>query len=74
MSTYTKLQPIRPYVSPQWLVEIDGDEVEDVDAELAEARTVTNLNEYIQGWDGYTTIISTLDENWETRYYLALQK
>ncbi len=51
------------------LIDRSGSTVEDVDAELGDLTPV--IVEPVIGYDPYTQLISTTDDDGETRYYLA---
>ncbi len=68
---YTALRPIKPYVGPQWFVEIDGSEVTGADVdEWLDGCEVEVLDTNVIGW-GYQVIIRATADDGATYDYLA---
>lgn len=59
-----RLQPIRPYLPPQWLVQPEGDTT----AYSGPALHVHTLDDKIMGWGMYTHIVSI-----HNSHYLAVR-
>lgn len=69
--TFSNILLIKPYVGPQWLVEVDGSPITgaDVDAELADTE-VEIVDTGVRGW-GYDAIIAVTTAWGDTYCYLA---
>ncbi len=69
--TFSRLLPIKPYVTPQWFVEFDGRVLTGVDVDFELQNTeVEILDDDVLGY-GYDLIVSATDERGESRHYLA---
>ncbi len=69
--TFSELRLIKPYVAPQWFVEIDGSAItgKGMEAELNDCE-VEIIEDDVLGW-GYDVIISATNEYGESCHYLA---
>ncbi len=67
---FSEIRPIKPYVAPNWFVEIDGSAYrgDDINAELVDTE-VEIIETGLMGW-GYDVIISVTSE-WGTSHFLA---
>jgi hypothetical protein len=61
---------IRPYVAPQWLIEVhpNAEESDPDDLAAINASEWGTLEDHLQGWGEYTSVIHVLDTD---TYYLA---
>lgn len=68
--TVTAARMIRPYVAPQWLIELhpNADESDPDDLAAINASEWGTLADNLQGWGEYTSVIHVLDTD---TYYLA---
>ncbi len=67
---FSEIQPIKPYVAPDWFVEFDGSTCRgaDINAELVDTE-VEIIETDLVGW-GYDVIISVTSE-WGQSHFLA---
>ena len=68
--TVTAARMIRPYVGPQWLIEVhpNAEESDADDLAAINASEWGTLEDHLQGWGEYTSVIHVLDTD---TYYLA---
>lgn len=68
--TVTAARMIRPYVAPQWLIEVhpNAEESDADDLAAINASEWGTLEDNLQGWGEYTSVIHVLDTD---TYYLA---
>ncbi len=67
---FSEIRPIKPYVAPNWFVEVDGSAYRgsDIEAELIDTE-VEIIEADVAGW-GYDVIISVTSE-WGQTHFLA---